>query len=125
MAGKNTQKIQKSVEIFGDFFNCQYDLRDLKNILIEVKKILKKNKVKDLKNIYNIFKINGGFTLLFILSNSHLAIHTWPEKKLLNLDLFICNFKKDYYDYSINVYKDIKIFLKPQKTKFKKIIRYT
>jgi len=117
--------IQKSIEILVDFFNCEYNLKDLKGILFSVKKILKDNNIKVLKHDYYIFKPTGGFTLFFILSNSHLAIHTWPEKEILNLDLFICNFKKDYYIHSFKIYKEIKKIIKPQKTIFKKIIRYT
>lgn len=37
-----------------------------------------------------------GLTLVYILSESHLAIHTWPEHKLLHLDLVTCsNLEKD------------------------------
>lgn len=32
-----------------------------------------------------------GLTLVYILSESHLAIHTWPEHKLLHLDLVTCS----------------------------------
>ena len=31
-----------------------------------------------------------GYTLVCILSQSHLAIHTWPEYKILHIDLVSC-----------------------------------
>ena len=33
---------------------------------------------------------NGAVTLVLILAESHLAIHTWPEEKLIAVDLFSC-----------------------------------
>ena len=33
---------------------------------------------------------NGAVTLVLILAESHLAIHTWPEDNLIAVDLFSC-----------------------------------
>jgi S-adenosylmethionine decarboxylase len=33
---------------------------------------------------------NGAVTLVLILAESHLAIHTWPEDDLVAVDLFSC-----------------------------------
>ena len=33
---------------------------------------------------------NGAVTLVLILAESHLAIHTWPEENLIAVDLFSC-----------------------------------
>lgn len=32
-----------------------------------------------------------GLTLVYVLSESHLAIHTWPERKVLHIDLVTCS----------------------------------
>jgi len=32
----------------------------------------------------------GGFTLVFLLAESHLSVHTYPEKGYLAFDLFSC-----------------------------------
>jgi len=33
---------------------------------------------------------NGAITLVLILAESHLSIHTWPEEQLIAIDLFSC-----------------------------------
>src|ERR1700746_2404770 len=33
---------------------------------------------------------NGAVTLVLILAESHLSIHTWPEESLIAIDLFSC-----------------------------------
>jgi len=33
---------------------------------------------------------NGAVTLVLILAESHLSIHTWPEESLIAVDLFSC-----------------------------------
>jgi S-adenosylmethionine decarboxylase len=38
---------------------------------------------------YVIFP-NGAITLVLILAESHLSIHTWPEEDLIAIDLFCC-----------------------------------
>ena len=33
---------------------------------------------------------NGALTLVLILAESHLSIHTWPEERMIAIDLFSC-----------------------------------
>jgi len=33
---------------------------------------------------------NGAITLVLILAESHLSVHTWPEEDLIAIDLFSC-----------------------------------
>jgi S-adenosylmethionine decarboxylase proenzyme len=37
----------------------------------------------------------GGMTGVLLLAESHLAIHTWPEKAAVTLDVYVCNFGQD------------------------------
>jgi spermidine synthase len=37
----------------------------------------------------------GGFTGTVVLAESHLAIHTWPEREGLTLDVYVCNYSAD------------------------------
>lgn len=37
----------------------------------------------------------AGVTGTLLLAESHLAIHTWPERRAVTLDLYVCNFNND------------------------------
>jgi spermidine synthase len=37
----------------------------------------------------------GGVTGTLLLAESHLAIHTWPERRGVTLDVYVCNFEDD------------------------------
>ena len=40
----------------------------------------------------------AGVTGTLLLAESHLAIHTWPERRAVTLDLYVCNFNNDNSD---------------------------
>jgi len=99
-------------------------------------KISGKHMIIDLKEIKNVFLLNNlektkqlldaicerydfcilnksehkfepeGLTILYLLSESHLSIHTFPERNYIAIDLYTCR------DYSNNtVYNEIYDFL--------------
>ncbi|HEY4039475.1 MAG TPA: polyamine aminopropyltransferase [Burkholderiaceae bacterium] len=37
----------------------------------------------------------GGITGALLLAESHLAVHTWPERRGCTLDVYVCNFSSD------------------------------
>lgn len=38
----------------------------------------------------------GGVTATVLLAESHLCVHTWPEKSAVTLDVYVCNFGADH-----------------------------
>ena len=53
-------------------------------------KLIKGCGLTKLSRIKHIFKPQG-VTLITLLSESHISIHTWPENKSICLDIFSCN----------------------------------
>ena len=37
----------------------------------------------------------SGVTGVVLLAESHLTIHTWPEKQSVTLDVYVCNYGQD------------------------------
>jgi len=74
---------------------------------------------------HHVFKPQG-ITVIFLLAESHLSIHTWPEDGNISIDLFSCkgfqyNIKVENCD--VNILSIIKSFLKPKKINLKSIDR--
>jgi S-adenosylmethionine decarboxylase len=38
----------------------------------------------------NIFNKEGAFTLLYLLGESHISLHSWPEHEYCAVDIFTC-----------------------------------
>jgi S-adenosylmethionine decarboxylase proenzyme len=61
------------------------------------------------------FDNQGAFTALYLLSESHLSIHTWPEHNFIALDVFTCG-KSDpkfIVDRIINYFSPKKYIINP------------
>jgi S-adenosylmethionine decarboxylase proenzyme len=55
----------------------------------------------------------GGSTGAVVLAESHLAIHTWPERDGATLDVYVCNYTCDNTGKAEAVYKTLCNALKP------------
>ena len=62
---------------------------------------------------------NGGYTILFLLSESHCSIHTYPENNSIFTDLFTCGYNCDYTFY----HDEMKNYLKPKYVTSNLVIR--
>ena len=38
----------------------------------------------------------GGVTATVLLAESHLCVHTWPERRGVTVDVYVCNFGADH-----------------------------
>jgi S-adenosylmethionine decarboxylase proenzyme len=56
---------------------------------------------------------DGGATGAVVLAESHLAIHTWPERNGATLDVYVCNYTADNTQKAESVYQALIKALKP------------
>lgn len=45
--------------------------------------------------LFHVFPPPGGVTGVVLLAESHLAAHTWPERGVVTLDVYVCNVSVD------------------------------
>jgi S-adenosylmethionine decarboxylase len=83
------------------------DLKDIKNIdllnnMDNLKKMMKQICIdysfQTLQEIQHNFTPEGC-SIILLLSESHMTIHTFPEKKYIAFDLYTCRDYKDNSDY--------------------------
>ena len=89
----------------------QYSNEFIKDICT---KLLSKTGVNVLDEIHHEFEPQG-FTALYLLSESHMSIHTWPENGKIRIDLFSCVINGKFDD-ALNTlkstFKDAQITIK-------------
>ncbi len=64
------------------------------------------------------FGHNMGISAIAVLAESHISVHTWPERNYIAFDIFMCGNTDP--DLSLNL---LKTELKPSRIKVKKIKR--
>ena len=65
----------------------------------------------------------GGITGVIIVSESHLTIHTWPERGFVNVDVFFCNYSRDNTKKARAVFNEIKRLYHPKRMRIREIWR--
>ena len=66
---------------------------------------------------------DGGATGAVVLAESHLAIHTWPERDGATLDVYVCNYTADNTGKAEAVYKALIKALKPGDVLVERVMR--
>jgi S-adenosylmethionine decarboxylase len=64
----------------------------------------------DLVQVGHVFHSfpEGGFTSVICLTESHLAIHTWPEFNYYTCDVYLCDYTRNNYDLTIKLANAVK-----------------
>ena len=57
--------------------------------------------------------VGDGFTLLVALAESHVSIHTWPERMTVQLDVFLCSYLRDNAARSERIFRRISDYFEP------------
>lgn len=57
----------------------------------------------------------AGATGAVVLAESHLAVHTWPERRAVTLDLYVCNFSRDNDDAAQTVFLSLVNAFRPER----------
>ncbi len=111
--------------IISNFYECENKdiLFDKSLLKKEVEKLIINSGLTVIGNKFHKFK-NAGVTGIFLLAESHLSVHTWPEKNnSLNLDIFTCNYSENNDEKTKKLFSDLKFLFDPKKNKTKIIKR--
>lgn len=63
-------------------------LRSVDEIRVRCDEICSTFQLSVLETVF--YDFDPGLSVVFVLSESHMAVHTWPEKGYLNLDIVTC-----------------------------------
>jgi spermidine synthase len=65
----------------------------------------------------------GGITGALLLAESHLAVHTWPERRGVTLDVYVCNFTADNCAKAQQLFDTLRVTFRPASQNVNRIER--
>lgn len=65
----------------------------------------------------------GGITGTVLLAESHLAVHTWPERRGVTLDVYVCNFTADNSGKAQQLFDALLVAFRPRDQVVNRIVR--
>jgi len=120
----------KGLHIIADLYNCQKgellaSAEQLKDLCVRTCEEVGLTVLGD--HFYQFDGLEsgqqGGATGAVVLAESHLAIHTWPERDGATLDVYVCNFTADNTAKAEAVYDRLIKALKPADVMVERVIR--
>ena len=91
-----------SFHIIADLYGCPASVMnqhviDVNQTKESIKDIIERHRGTVIDAIMHVFEPihSGAYTALFMLSESHVSIHTWPEFEFVAVDVFTCGEKAD------------------------------
>lgn len=100
----------------GDFSKCGCDGGLLKNsatLEAACEMIVVESGLQIMGRAFHQFAPEGA-TGLFLLAESHLAVHTWPEYASVAIDLYVCNVTEDNTDKARGVFDKLVALFQPE-----------
>lgn len=113
----NSEIAEKGVHILAEFFNCKNEefLTDKVVLRASLISSVEKAGLTYLSDSFYKFD-NAGVTGVIVLSESHVAFHTWPERgNYVSLDVFTCNYTCDNTEKAHKLYQSIVEIFQPGK----------
>lgn len=120
----------KGLHIIADFYNCPPSalLTSAKRLRVACVDACESAGLTVLgDNFYQFDGFNasqqGGVTGAVVLAESHLAIHTWPERAGATLDVYVCNVSADNSGRAEALYQQLVEHLLPEDVMIERVWR--
>ena len=84
------------VQLLVDCYDCAADLDDADFLLATLRGAAERVGAKIVKVVTQRFSPRG-VSVILILAETHLSVHTWPEHGYAAVDVFVCGEGKDPY----------------------------
>ena len=103
-------RVKRGTHALVELFGCnEFLLDDILFIKKVLRKAIKESKLIPIKNGEKFHKFNPhGLTGFILLKSSHIAFHSWPEKKYMTLDVFACDEKEKVIKFLSTFLREIK-----------------
>lgn len=102
------------LHIIANFYDCNYSFETEESLLEQCHDLCQHAQLQIVGKTSHRFEPQG-FTFAILLAESHLCVHTWPEKRSVCFDIYTCNHSQENKNKAIFVFEEIQKILKPKK----------
>jgi len=89
--------------VIAELYDCPSEmLRTVSTVKAILRRVVKESNFNSLGETFHQFKPHG-VTGVIILSESHISVHTWPEKNFAAVDIFTCGNNDPEYAFKLLV----------------------
>ena len=120
----------QGLHLTGDLFECGCSaalLTDLETLSTLCRNATNDAKLTIVDEKWHVFPDwngqAGGITGTILLAESHLAIHTWPERRGVTLDVYVCNFTADNTGKAEQLFDALTVAFRPKSEVVNRITR--
>jgi S-adenosylmethionine decarboxylase len=88
----------QGLHLIGDLFDCRCRserLTDADGLRAFCVAAVRNAGLSPVADLFHTFPGSAGITGVVLLAESHMAVHTWPEKCGATVDIYVCNFGAD------------------------------
>lgn len=113
------------IHLFGEWFNCAGSAPEFTSAPALRQLCLAAATASGLTVVGDTFHQfePQGVTGTVLLSESHLAIHTWPEAGFATIDVFVCNFRTDNSAKARHLFDSLRAALRPTRVEERSVRR--
>lgn len=91
LGGRERSAVVYGVHVYGNLYDCNRELlKDEMYLLKIVKEAADIAGSLIVSTFYYKFGANGGISVVAIIAESHISIHTWPEHGYATVDVYTC-----------------------------------
>ena len=119
-------KTTPGLHLIGDLFDCSCNHKiftDPKFLENTCSSFVNNVGLTEVGKFFHQFDGEGGVTGMIVLAESHMSLHTWPEKKYVTLDVYVCSYTQDNREKAKNLYKALEDLFQPSNKNYKEIDR--
>jgi S-adenosylmethionine decarboxylase proenzyme len=121
------RRLPPHLQLIVDFHGCRTQKRYLQNPVAlrrTLGQAIAQSGMEIVGHLTHQFAAQGrGVTAVFIVAESHVVVHTWPETGLVNLDIFFCNFTRNNKQKARRVLRRLAALCRPRRI-VKQVIRH-
>ena len=105
------------LHVMGDLYNVTCDnefMVDAELLKEHCLKLVSDAGLSSVGDFFHQFGGGGGVTGMIVLAESHMSLHTWPEKNYVTVDVYVCSYSQDNRPRAKQLYQSLLDTFKPE-----------